>query len=95
MRRKAVVLAVAVSVTAGAASSPPASAIHRAKRCGSLAGYKIMARVVGCRFARRWAPRSYYNRRKPSGYRCNYGSSRSRIRMYCFTGGSKAYWLQR
>jgi hypothetical protein len=94
MRRHAIVVALSAGLTAGALSAPPAFAIHTAKSCGGLAGYTVKAQNVGCRFARRWASRSYYHHRKPAGWRCSYASSRSSIRLFC-SYGAKAYFLKK
>ncbi|MDX6698220.1 MAG: hypothetical protein QOE65_1617 [Solirubrobacteraceae bacterium] len=94
MKRHVVTLSALAAIAAPAATAPPAAALHTARTCGSLAGYKVKARNVGCLFARRWAPRSYYHRRHPAGWRCTYASASSSIRMYCYSG-SKAYVLTR
>jgi hypothetical protein len=80
-------------VGAGALSAP-APAVHTAKSCGKLAGYNLKAQNVGCRFARRWANRSFHSHRKPSGWRCSYASKRSTIRMFC-SKSPKAYFLRK
>jgi hypothetical protein len=93
MRRQVLRLALLAAVAGtSATAAPPASAIHSTRTCGTVAGYKLKARNVGCVYARRWGPRSFYHRRKPAGWRCSYASSRSSIRMYCYSG-SKAYLL--
>lgn len=94
MRGKALVCALAVALSAGALAAPPVQAIHTVRSCGKLAGYTVKAQNVGCRFARRWANRSYYHRLKPAGWRCNYASARSSIRMHCYSG-AKAYFLKK
>jgi hypothetical protein len=92
MRKQVLTLSLLAAVALPAAAAPPASAIHVTRTCGSVAGYTLKARNVGCVFARRWGPRSFYYRRKPAGWRCSYASSRSTIRMYCYSG-SMAYLL--
>ena len=93
--RRILLVAALLAVTGVvAAPAPPAAAIHATATCGSYAGYKVKARNVGCRFARRWAIRSYNRRVKPAGWRCTYGSRRSSVRLFCYRG-SKAYFLQR
>lgn len=96
MRRSvlATALAAGALLAVPAAAPPPAGAIHVVRSCGTVAGYKLKARNVGCKFARRWGPRSFYHRRRPTGWRCSYGSSRSSIRMYCYRA-SYAYLMQR
>jgi hypothetical protein len=93
-RRKTILACLLAALAAGTASAPPAAAVHTAKSCGTLAGYKLKARNVGCLFARRWGPTSYQRRGRPAGWSCTYGSSRSSIRMYCYRG-SQAYFMQR
>lgn len=87
-------LAAVVALALGALAAPPAPAIHTAKSCGTLSKYTVKAQNVGCRFARRWASRSYYHHRKPSGWTCSYASSRSSIRLFC-SSGAKAYFLKK
>lgn len=94
MRKRAAVVALAVAVAGPALAPSPASAVHVTRACGTVGGYKLKARNVGCLFARRWATRSWYQRRRPSGWRCSYASPRSSIRMYCYSG-SRAYLLTR
>jgi hypothetical protein len=94
MRGKMIAAVVAALVSAGALGAAPAPAIHTAKSCGKLAGYTVKAQNVGCRYARRWASRSYHHHRKPSGWICSYASSRSSIRLFC-SHGPKAYFLKK
>ena len=94
MRRKALIAALAAGLGAGAVGAPPATAIHTAISCGRLVGYTVKAQNVGCRFARRWASRSYYHHSKPYGWRCSYASPRAGIRLFC-SYGAKAYFLKK
>jgi hypothetical protein len=94
MRGKGIALAAAAMLGASAWAPAPAPAIHTAKSCGKLVGYTVKAQNVGCRFARRWASRSYHHHRKPGGWVCSYASSRSSIRLFC-SQGAKAYFLKK
>jgi hypothetical protein len=92
--RKSILAGLVAALVAATAFPPPTSALHDSKTCGTLAGYNLKARNVGCRFARRWGPTSYQRRGRPAGWTCTYGSSRSSIRMFCYSG-SQAYFMQR
>jgi hypothetical protein len=94
MRRRVLLLALSAGLGAGALGAPPATAIHTAKSCGHLVGYTVKAQNVGCRFARRWAKRTYYHHRKPAGWTCSYASPRSSIRIFC-SRGAKAYFMKK
>jgi plastocyanin len=96
--RGAALLATVVAPLAAAVQPAHAttSAGHEAKRCGLLAkgsaDYRIKARKVTCRFARRWS-RAYLDRRGvPAGFDCY--RPNTNIAFYC-ANGAKSYWGQR
>ena len=94
--RGAVLLATAVTLLAAAVQGAEATRGHEAKRCGVLAkgsvDYRIKARNVTCRFARR-ASRAYLNRRSvPAGFDCYRPGTN--VTFYC-ANGAKAYWGER
>ena len=95
--RGAAQLATAVTLLIAAVQPGHAnSAGHEAKRCGVLAkgsvDYRIKARNVTCRFARR-ASRAYLNRRSvPAGFDCYRPGTN--VTFYC-ANGAKAYWGER
>jgi hypothetical protein len=69
---------------------------HEAKRCGVLAkgsaDYRIKARKLSCRFARKWS-RAYLNSRSSApGFDCYRAGTN--VTFYC-ANGAKAYWAER
>jgi hypothetical protein len=100
--RGAVLLATAVA-SLSAAVQPARTATqqgtktgHEAKRCGVLAkgsaDYRIKARKLTCRFARKWS-RAYLNRRSAApGFDCYRAGTH--VTFYC-ANGAKAYWAER
>jgi hypothetical protein len=69
---------------------------HEAKRCGVLAkgsaDYRIKARKLSCRFARKWS-RAYLNSRSGApGFDCYRAGTN--VTFYC-ANGAKAYWAER
>ena len=92
--KRVLLLAVLVATAAATLPAAPATALHSTASCGTYAGYKVKARNVGCRFARRWSIRGYQTRARPVGYRCSFGTRRSTIRLFCYSG-AKAYFMQR
>jgi plastocyanin len=95
--RGAVLLATAVTPFFAAVQPAEANrAGHEAKRCGILAkasaDYRIKARNLTCRFAKKWS-RAYLNRRAvPDGFDCYRPGTN--VTFYC-ANGSKAYWAER
>ena len=101
MRGAALLTAVVASFIAAVqpartATQQSTTAGHEAKRCGILAkgsaDYRIKARKVSCRFARRWS-RAYLNRRRSAtGFDCYRAGTN--VTFYC-ANGAKAYWAER
>jgi plastocyanin len=96
--RGAALLATAVTPLFAAVQPGQATAAagHEAKRCGLLAkgnaAYRIKARKLTCRFARRSA-RAYLNRRSAAaGFDCYRPGTN--VAFYC-ANGAKAYWGER
>lgn len=76
--------------------SPPVATAAHGKDCGVVSkgagDYRVRARVMGCRPARRWIARYLADGSRPSGYSCVNPSGP--IRVYC-SRGSKSYWATR
>jgi plastocyanin len=95
--RGAVLLATAVTPLIAAVQPGQArSAGHEAKRCGIVgkgsADYRIKARKLTCRFAKRWS-RAYLDRRSAApGFDCYRAGTN--VTFYC-ANGAKAYWAER
>jgi hypothetical protein len=89
------VLAAAAVLLAGA---PQAPAPHVSKSCGVIAKgsreYRVKARKVRCRFARRWAKRYLRNGSAASGFSC-VKTSGGAAPWYCTKGEVKAYWVEK
>jgi plastocyanin len=93
--RGAALLAAVVTLFA-AVQAADATAGHEAKRCGILAkgaaDYRIKARKLTCRFAKKWS-RAYLNRRSSApGFDCYRAGTN--VTFYC-ANGAKAYWAER
>jgi hypothetical protein len=84
--------AVPTSSVADGGASSQASA-HIAKRCGTISGgkYRVRARVVGCRFARKWSRAYLSSSAKPSGYACSRPGHG--FALYC-RKGLRQYWAE-
>jgi plastocyanin len=94
--RGAVYLAAIVTLIAAVQSAEAGRAGHEAKRCGALgkgsSDFRIKARKVTCRFAKKWS-RAYLNRRAvPGGFDCYRPGTN--VAFYC-ANGAKAYWGER
>ena len=78
------------------ATAAPASAGHTSKSCGVVASgssdFRVNARKVSCRFARRWTRAHLGRRSSPRGWRCYRPGGD--IASYC-TKGSRAFWAVR
>ena len=88
---------LAGAVVIALATPAPAPAGHRSKSCGIVTkgsrDYRVKARVMKCRHARKWA-RVYLRERRPAPrFRCTNPPDRD-IPFFCFRG-SKAYWVVR
>jgi plastocyanin len=101
MRGAALLTAVVTSFIAAVqpartATQQGTKAGHEAKRCGILAkasaDYRIKARKLTCRFAKKWS-RAYLNSRSAApGFDCYRASTN--VTFYC-ANGVKAYWAER
>ena len=82
-------------VPSGTASVP---APHVSKSCGLTAKgsktYRVKARKVRCRFARRWAKRYLRNGSHAPGFSC-VTTSGGVAPWYCTKGEAKAYWVEK
>ena len=92
-KRLAVVLAASAALAV--ASPGPAGAAHGSS-CGVVSkgssDYRVTARVIACRSARKWVRRYLRDRDRPRGYSCvNPAGS---VRVYC-SRATKAYWATR
>ena len=89
----AVLLVVAVACVLPA----PASAGHKSKNCGVVAkgsrDYRVKARAMKCKHARKWARAFLRSRRRAPGFRCLNPPDR-KIPFFC-SKGVKAYWVVR
>ncbi len=87
--------AVVVAAALSAASAVPAPAAHGTS-CGVVpkrsSDYRVTARVISCRSARKWVKRYLRDRGKPGGWSCV--DPAGSVRVYC-SRGSKAYWATR
>jgi hypothetical protein len=92
------IVAVALLVTALPASASAVPAPHISKSCGLTAKgsrtYRVKARKVRCRFARRWAKRYLRNGSAASGFSC-VKTSGGAAPWYCTKGEVKAYWVEK
>jgi plastocyanin len=96
MRGAALLATVVAPLIAAVQPAEATNKGHEAKPCGLLAkgaaDYRIKARKVTCRFARRWS-RAYLNRRgAPTAFDCY--RPNTTITFYC-ADGAKAYWGER
>ena len=77
------------------AGAGPAEGAH-GTNCGVVskrsADYRVTARVLSCRSARKWVRRYLRDRGKPRGYSCV--DPAGSVRVYC-SRGSKSYWATR
>lgn len=92
MKGRLAVLAAAVLLVPAA----PARADHVSKSCGAMAqgssDYRVKARGVRCKFARKWT-RAYLRRsRRPRGWSCFRPGTD--VSFYC-RKGSRSYWAER
>lgn len=98
MRRAKIALAVVAA--AGVLLTVPAEAPapHVSKSCGVISkgsrDYRVKARAVRCRFARRWVKRYFRSRSEARGFNC-IRTSGGRAPFYCTKGEVKAYWAER
>ena len=73
----------------------PAGASH-GTNCGVVSkgasDFRVTARVLACRSARKWVRRYLRDRGKPRGYSCV--DPAGSVRVYC-SRGSKSYWATR
>jgi hypothetical protein len=92
-KRVAVVLVIAAALAVAGPS--PARAAH-GKSCGIVSkgasDYRVSARALTCRSARKWVRRHLRDRGKPRGYSCV--DPAGSVRVYC-SRGSKSYWATR
>jgi hypothetical protein len=88
--------AVAAGVPAAAAPALPAP--DGSKHCGiatkGSAEYRVKARAVRCRFARRWVKRYFRSGRVAPGFTLT-ETSGGKAPWYCTKGDRKAYWPER
>ena len=89
---------VVVAALMGAQASIGAPAPHPSKSCGVTAKgereYRVKARGVKCRFARRWVKRYLRRGREAGGFNC-VETDGGQAPFYCTKGASKAYWAER
>ena len=94
----ALIVAVAVLVAALPASAAAVPAPHVSKSCGLTTKgsreYRVKARKVRCRFARRWAKRYLRNGSEAPGFSC-VKTSGGVAPWYCTKGEAKAYWVEK
>lgn len=85
------VIAAALAVV-----SPGSAGASHGKSCGVVSkgasDYRVTARVLTCRSARKWVRRYLRDRGKPRGYSCV--DPAGSVRVYC-SRGSKSYWATR
>ncbi len=99
MRRLACVICVAALAAVPTASSAgvaagggsPEASAHVTKRCGTVGNYRVRARAVSCRFARKWSRAYLRSGARPSGYACSRPGHG--IRLYC-RKGARQYWAE-
>jgi plastocyanin len=96
MRGAALLATVVAPFVAAVQDAEATSKGHEAKPCGIVAkgaaDYRIKARKVTCRFARKWS-RAYLNRRgTPNAFDCY--RPNTTVTFYC-ADGAKAYWGER
>ena len=56
--------------------------------------YRVKARSVRCRFARRWVKRYLRSESEARGFNC-IETSGGQAPFYCTKGSSKAYWAEK
>ena len=96
--RAALLITVALLAAAAPNSSAAAPAPHYSKSCGVTAKgsqeYRVKARAVKCRFARRWVKRYLRSGSKARGFNC-VETEGGQAPFYCTRGANKAYWALR
>ena len=79
------------------AMATPAEAGHRSKSCGVMAkgsrDYRVKARAMKCRHARKWVRAYLRSRKRAPRFRCLNPPDRN-IPFFC-SRGVKAYWVVR
>lgn len=98
MRPGRVTIAVIAAASVLLAAAPEAPAPHTSKSCGLIAkgsrDYRVKARAVKCRFARRWVKRYLGSGAEASGFDC-VKTDGGVAPFYCTKGEVKAYWAER
>ena len=91
------IVAVLLVLAVACAAPAPAVAGHRSKNCGLIAkgsrDYRVKARAMKCRHARRWARAFLRDRTRAPRFRCLNPPDRD-IPFFC-SRGVKAYWVVR
>jgi hypothetical protein len=89
-------VALVAVVVLAAAGATPAVAGHRSKSCGVIAkgerDYRVKARAMRCKHARKWVRAYLRSRRRAPGFRCF--DPPDAIPFFC-ARGVKAYWVMR
>ena len=94
-RRLSAILAGVVLLALAAPAAAPAG--HKSKSCGIATkgsrDYRVKARAMTCRNARKWARAFLRSRRRAPRFKCVNPPDRD-IPFFCFRG-AKAYWVVR